>query len=171
MFIEEKAMANGSSRVSLVAACAIVLHIATAVCAQSAPPVAPIRPVTDDYFGTKVVDNYRYFENLKDPEVQQWMKQQADYTRATLDALPGRAALVDRITALIRSIPALVTGLEIVGGRYYTLRTPSGAQSPKLYVRQGVDGEDRLLVDPETLSTDQHSHLTIDGYAPSRSEE
>ena len=130
-------------------------------------PVAPVRPVTDDYFGTKVVDNYRYFEDLKNPEVQQWMKAQADYTRATLDALPGRGALVDRITTLLRSTPGLVSGLQIVGGRYYTLRTPSGAQSAKLYVRDGVDGKDRLLIDPEKLNAGQHSHLSIDGYAPS----
>ena len=30
-----------------------------------APPVAPVRPVTDDYFGTKVVDNYRWMEKLE----------------------------------------------------------------------------------------------------------
>ncbi len=29
------------------------------------PPVAPVKPVTDDYFGTKVTDNYRYIENFK----------------------------------------------------------------------------------------------------------
>jgi Prolyl oligopeptidase, N-terminal beta-propeller domain len=62
-------------------------------CAQSAPPKAPIRFVTDEYFGTKVVDNYRYFENLQDPEVQQWMRAKADYTRATLDALPEQRVL------------------------------------------------------------------------------
>lgn len=134
---------------------------------QVSPPKAPIRPVTDDYFGTKVVDNYRYFENLKDPEVEQWIRAQADYTRATLDALPGRAALIERITAWMGSTPTVVTGLDIVAGRYYTLRTPAGAQSPKLYVRDGVRGEDRLLIDPEKLSPDQHSHLTIDGYTPS----
>ncbi|HLJ40518.1 MAG TPA: hypothetical protein VKT50_03420 [Candidatus Acidoferrales bacterium] len=50
--------------------------------ARNKPPVAPVRPVTDEYYGTKIVDNYRYMENLKDPEVQQWMKAQADYTRA-----------------------------------------------------------------------------------------
>ena len=31
-------------------------------------PVAPVRPVTDDYYGTKIVDPYRYMENLQDPE-------------------------------------------------------------------------------------------------------
>jgi prolyl oligopeptidase len=160
-------MADASSRLSLVAASAIALFMATVVRGQSAPPKAPIRPVTDDYFGTKVVDNYRYFENLQDPEVQQWIKAQADYTRATLDALPGHAALLERVTALMGSTPTTVTGLQIVGGRYYTLRTPSGAQSAKLYVREGVKGEDHLLIDRAKLSADQRSHLSIDGYAPS----
>lgn len=49
------------------------------------PPVAPVRPVTDDYYGTKVVDPYRYMENVNDPEVQAWMKAQNDYTRAMLN--------------------------------------------------------------------------------------
>lgn len=135
--------------------------------APAKPPVAPVRPVTDDYFGTKVVDNYRYMENLKDPEVQAWMKAQADYTRATLDALPGYPALLKRIAELSTSEPAQVSDVQIVGGRYYSLRTPQGAQSPKLYVREGVKGDDRLLIDPEKLSNDAHMHLSINGYRPS----
>ena len=134
---------------------------------QSAPPVAPVRPVIDDYYGTKIVDNYRYMENLKDPEVQKWMKAQADYTRATLDTLPGYPALLKRIAELNTSEPAQVSGVQIVGGRYYSLRRPRGAQSPNLYVRDGVKGDDRLLIDPERLSTDAHAHLSIDGYRPS----
>ncbi len=55
------------------------------------PPVAPVRPVTDDYHGVKVVDPYRYMENLKDPEVQAWIKAQNDYARAVLGRIPGRA--------------------------------------------------------------------------------
>jgi len=74
-------MSDTRSTPSLVAVCAFALLVATGARGQSAPPKAPIRPVTDDYFGTKVVDNYRYFENLKDPGVQQWMKAQADYAR------------------------------------------------------------------------------------------
>ncbi|MUG93745.1 hypothetical protein F7734_15490 [Scytonema sp. UIC 10036] len=42
------------------------------------PPVAPVQPVTDDYFGIKVTDNYRYMENFKDEEVQKWVKAQAE---------------------------------------------------------------------------------------------
>jgi len=122
-----------------------------AAAAPLPPPTAPVRPVTDDYFGTKVVDNYRYFENLKDPEVQKWMKSQADFPRETLDALPGYQALLKRTAELYESQPAEVSDVQIVGGGYYTLRPPQGTQSPKLYLRDGVKGEDRLLIDPEEL--------------------
>jgi protease II len=37
--------------------------------ALTAPPVAPIRPITEEYFGVTVTDPYRYIENLKDPNV------------------------------------------------------------------------------------------------------
>ena len=137
---------------------------------QAAPvkqPVAPVRPVTDDYYGTKVTDNYRYFEDLQNSEVQQWMKAQADYTRKTLDSLPGYAALLERVDELTASYPAAVSGVQIVGGRYYSLRRLQGAQSPKLYVRDGLKGDDRLLIDPEKLSTGTQWHLSIHGYRPS----
>src|SRR6185437_13200525 len=87
--------------------------------------------------------------------------------RATLDSLQGHAALLKRIAELEESRLAQVGGLQIVGGRYYTLRTPSGASSAKLYVRDRLNGEDHLLIDPEKLSTGQQTHLSIDGYRPS----
>jgi hypothetical protein len=75
--------------------------------------------------------------------MQRWMRAQADYTRQTLDALPGYGALLERIDELDTSEPVLVTGVQIVGGRYYSVRTPANAQSPKLYVRDGVKGDDQ----------------------------
>src|SRR6202034_4331994 len=69
--------------------------------APSAPPVAPVRAVTDDYHGTKVVDPYRYMEDLKDPEVQAWFKGQNDYTRAVLAGLPAREQLLLLISKLL----------------------------------------------------------------------
>src|SRR5580704_15763498 len=67
---------------------------------EAAPPATPIRPVTDTYWGTPVVDNYRYLEDLKAPEVKSWMRAQADYTRAQLALIPGRAGLLARIHEL-----------------------------------------------------------------------
>ena len=72
---------------------AVVVAVAVGIFASGealaqGQPVAPVRPVTTDYYGTKVVDNYRYMENLGDAEVQAWMKSQAQHTRSVLDALP-----------------------------------------------------------------------------------
>ena len=135
--------------------------------AASPPYAAPIRPVADDYFGTKIIDNYRWMENVRDPEVQRWMKSQAAYTRALLDALPGYPALLKRIGELSSSQPAEVASVRIVGGRYYSLRTLQGAQSPKLYVRAGVHGKDNLLIDPERIAGNDTSHFNVHDYRPS----
>ena len=87
-----------------------VLLNPSAVRAQSAapakPPVAPVRVVTDEYFGVKVGDPYRYFENLQDPEVASWFKTENDYARQELNAIPGRAAVQARIKVLTESSPA-----------------------------------------------------------------
>ncbi|MBV9733522.1 MAG: S9 family peptidase, partial [Verrucomicrobia bacterium] len=77
-----------SSRVLLVAAAlGTAAHLPAETFTQ---PVAPVRPVTDNYFGTVVTDNYRWMEDLKSPEVQKWMKGQAAYTKDYLGKLPER---------------------------------------------------------------------------------
>jgi len=113
------------------------------------PPVAPVRPVTDDYYGTKIVDNYRYMENLKDPEVQEWFKNQNDYARTTLASIPVREKLLARIRELDTSAPARVTDVQrLPSDRYFYQKLLPGESVPKLYIRQGLGGEERLLADP-----------------------
>ena len=151
---------------------AVLCHLASlgvgvgAAIAADKPLVAAVRPVTDTYFGTEVTDPYRYFENLKDPEVQSWMHAQADYTRAKLDAIPGRQALLARIHAL--SNADLVRNAFIRrGDRYfYMLRAP-GAQQPKLYYRDGLKGEEHVLLDPDQMGKDSKTHFSLDYFTPS----
>ena len=120
--------------------------------APAKPPVAPVRPVMDDYFGTKVVDDYRYMENLNDPEVQSWFKNQDAYTRATLAGIPGRDKLLARLTEFFMSAPARVTTVQrLPGDVYMYYKSLAGEGAPKLYIRNGLSGEERLLVDPGTI--------------------
>jgi prolyl oligopeptidase len=115
-------------------------------------PVAPVRPVTDDYYGTKIVDNYRYMENLKDSEVQEWFKNQNDYARATLANIPGRDKLLARIKELDQSVPVTVFGVQRLPGDLYSYqKVLAGENIPKLYVRKGLKGAERLLVDPDKV--------------------
>jgi prolyl oligopeptidase len=114
------------------------------------PPMAPVRAVTDDYYSTKVADPYRYMENLKDPEVQAWMKAQNDYTRAVLARIPGRQQLLMRIRELDQSVPQ-VGATQLPGDLYLIWKQLPGEDTGKLYLRQGLSGKDRLLVDPEKI--------------------
>src|SRR5919202_5103018 len=63
---------------------------------SSPPPGAAIHPVTDDYFGQRIVDPYRWTEDEKNPELRAWIKAQSKYARTYLDHLPHHAALLDR---------------------------------------------------------------------------
>ena len=129
------------------------------------PPVAPIVPVTDDYFGTPVTDNYRYFEDQNRPQVQAWMKGQAHYARAVLDSLPGRKALLERITALDESQVAVFDVQQRRERYFYQKRRPED-QVAKLYYRDGLRGAEHLLLDPARLGT-ARTHAALDYYAPS----
>src|ERR1700761_6603231 len=101
---------------ALRASCAALASACTLAHAAATPPVAPVRAASDAYFGTVVTDSYRYMEDLSAPDVQQWAHAQADYTRATLDAIPGRAKLLARIGELESSVPARVVGVQLSAG-------------------------------------------------------
>jgi len=139
---------------------------ATLAGAADAPPVAAVKPVTDTYFGTSFTDNYRYLENLQDPQVQGWMRAQAGYTRAVLDKLPSRSALLERIHALVNA-DTQRGGFILRGKRYFYELVEPGAQQPKLMYRDGLKGEERLLIDPAKLATDPATHYALDYYTPS----
>ena len=85
---------------------------------HATPPGTPTRPVTETFFGTKLVDNYRWIEDLKSSEVQGWFKTQNQYTRQVLDAIPGREKLRARIAELDNTGLRL-SGLQSFGGRLF----------------------------------------------------
>jgi len=152
------------SRRALVALASFALS--ASVAASGGPPAAPVRPVADTYFGTTVVDNYRYMENLKDPEVQAWMKAQASYTRSVLDRIPRRAALAARIQSLLGK--DLSRGkFRIRGQRLFYLLLEPGAEIATLAYRDGINGVEHILFDPAKLSTDAAHHYSLDWYSPS----
>jgi prolyl oligopeptidase len=133
----------------LVAALAAVCSLMQA----QTPPVAPVKPMVDDYYGTKVSDPYRYMENLQDPAVQSWFKAQNDYARAVLARIPGRQKLLARMVALDESTSADVTEVHRLPGDLYLYKKRLAKESlPKLYLRHGLDGEERLLIDPERVT-------------------
>src|SRR5690349_14722268 len=114
--------------------------------ALQSPPAAPVRMVTDEYFGTKVEDPYRYMENLKDPEVSEWFKKENDYARAALASIPGRDALLDKIKKLDESALARLYDVRrLPTGRYFYQKRLASEDVAKIYMRDGLSGEEKLL--------------------------
>ncbi len=144
---------------------ASLLLFGTSICAQDSPPKAAIHEVTDTYFGMKIVDPYRWMEDAKSPETAAWMRGQADYTRAYLDRLPMRAQLLKRFEELSET-GVRVSGVQRAGNFYFYYRVAPGENDRRLYVREGFKGDERLLVDPEKLSS-PGKRYSIDSYNPS----
>ena len=148
----------------------LVFAHASMVAAQSAiaasvisPPVAPVKTSIDDYYGTKVADPYRYMEHLKDPEVEAWFKAQNDYTRAVLGRIRGREKVLARIRELDQSVPQ-VWAERMPGDVFMIWKRLPNDDVTKIYLRDGLKGTDRLLVDPQTIK------LTAEDSAKGKSE-
>jgi prolyl oligopeptidase len=131
--------------------------------APQAPPKAEVRPLTENFHGTKVIDNYRWLEDGKSPDTQKWVEEEMAYTRSLLDPLPGRDAINKRLTELL-TIGNI--GVPEIAGKHYFYTKREGLQNqPVLYVREGLNGKDRVLIDPNQLAAD--GTIALDWYQPS----
>jgi prolyl oligopeptidase len=138
--------------------------------AQTAPvpkqPVAPVGPVTTNYYGQKVVDPYRNLEDLKSPAVKTWMRGQADYTRDVFGSMPGRKAFAAEEERYINAPDITISDVQLAGPyTFYRMRRRTDNQA-SLYVRSTTGGPGHLLLDVEALSTPGH-HISLDQYTPS----
>jgi prolyl oligopeptidase len=130
------------------------------------PPLPPERPVGVTKYGESVTDPYRYFENMNDPVVVQFFKDQNGYARAVLSLLGSpREQLFDRIKALDNA-GASVTNVTRDGPYYFYEKLNPGENSPKLYLRNIAGGEEQVLVDPQSLAA-PGKHYTINYFRPS----
>ncbi len=138
-----------------------------AAAAKSVPPapVARINVVHDSYFGETLSDPYRWMENPKDPEWLPFLKGQNAHARSVLDALPARAALLKRIQQLSGETVA-TSRVQRAGGLVFIQQRPLGADNFKLFVRSGINGADRVLIDP-TLASGPKSHMSLDWWLAS----
>ncbi|MEZ0495773.1 prolyl oligopeptidase family protein [Sphingomonas sp. IW22] len=122
--------------------------------------------VTDELFGQKIADPYRWLENdvRNDPKVAAWVTAQNEVTDAYLATLPGRAAFKARLTELFDyerfGVP------EKKGGRYFYSRNSGLQNQAVLYVRDSLNGEGRVLIDPNGWSKDGATALSE--YSPSQ---
>ena len=126
-------------------------------------PAAKRDTVVDDYFGTQVPAPYQWMEDLNSPEVKQWVEAENKLTDEYLSKIPIRGWIQQRLTQLWDYPKSGVPDEQ--GGRFF-FRKNSGLQNQSVvYVQDGLEGEPRTLLDPNTLSPD--GSLALAGYEPS----
>ncbi|MBM3404959.1 MAG: S9 family peptidase [Bacteroidetes bacterium] len=115
-------------------------------------PVTQKVDQVDDYFGTSIADPYRWLENDTSAETAEWVKAQNQVTNDYLSQIPFRPKIKERLTK-IWDYPRY--GLPFREGKNYFFFKNTGMQNQAvLYVREGLEGEPRVLLDPNTLSED-----------------
>ena len=123
--------------------------------AQETPlkyPVAHTVDQVDDYFGTKVSDPYRWMENVDSAEVKQWVDAENTLTRGYLDQIPGRAAIKERLMTLVNY--ERYSAPDKKGDRYFYSHNTGLQNQAVLFWQEGLNGEPKVLIDPNTLSKD-----------------
>jgi prolyl oligopeptidase len=113
--------------------------------------------------GETIPDPYRWLEDGESPDTRAWTEAQNALTRSYLDAVPGRARLRARLDQLL-AIGAIGVPTP-ARGRYFYQRRDGRQNQPVLYLREGVHGEDRAVVDPNAL--DPGGTVALDWYYPS----
>lgn len=113
-------------------------------------PTTKTVDASDTYFGKTYSDPYRWLENLKDDDVKEWFKAQAKLTDDELAKIPARDALVKEWAALDKLRPAAYSDISYERGRVFYKKTLGGENVGKLYFREGWDGTEKLLFDPNT---------------------
>ncbi len=124
------------------------------------PPLAPREEIVDTYFGVNLTDPYRNMENLKDINVINWMKEQSDYTRKVINSITGRQQLLDKMEEFDNRRTEKVYNLKVTENDYhfYLKRTPDD-ETGKLYYRNGYEGVETLLLDPENYKDDTLNYI------------
>ncbi|HYX73341.1 MAG TPA: prolyl oligopeptidase family serine peptidase [Steroidobacteraceae bacterium] len=115
-------------------------------------PVTARVSVSDNYFGTKVADPYRWLENLDSQEVQAWVKSENDISRPRLAELPARPWLKARLTQLWNYERYEVPLKR--GSRYFYLHNNGTQNQSVLQVADTLDAPGRVLVDPNDARED-----------------
>jgi prolyl oligopeptidase len=117
------------------------------------PPTRRVEQ-TDEYFGVRVADPYRWLEEdvRKSAAVAEWVAAENAVTRRYLDSIPQREQIRRRITALWNFTQY---GRPCkAGGRYYYLKNDGLQNQAVLYVMDSLEGRPRVLLDPNTWSKD-----------------
>src|SRR5262245_6324657 len=116
-----------------------------------APPLTPVEPVVDALHGITVVDPYRWLEDQDASRTRKWLDEQSAYTRAYFDSIVRRDVVRQRVNELLAIPP--VTEIWHAGKHYFFLKRQEDREQPAIVMRDGLFGQETILVDPVLRTT------------------
>jgi prolyl oligopeptidase len=121
------------------------------------PPDVEATPVTDDYFGTKIVDNYRWLEDAKSDQTRAFIDAENAYTNRYLEQAHIRSQIADDLDPLVNvtDTSAPIQRAE----NYFFYRRLAGEGQYSIYVRHGWTGKDMRIIDPAVFSRDPNTSV------------
>ena len=124
-----------------------------------APPDVNKIPVTDDYFGTKLTDDYRWLEDANSPQTREFIEEENSYTNQYMQQAKVRPQIQDDLDAL-ENVSQWSLPIER-NGSYYFRKRIAGEGQMSIYARHGWTGKDERLIDPAQLSRDPNMSITL----------
>ncbi|RSC95018.1 prolyl oligopeptidase family serine peptidase [Tenacibaculum singaporense] len=119
-------------------------------------PETTKKPVVDEYFGTKVTDNYRWLEDDRSTETEAWVKAENEVTFDYLDKIPYREQLKDRLSELWNYEKV---GTPFKEGDYTYFYKNNGLQNQYVLYRKDKEGKEEVFLDPNTFAEDGTTSL------------
>ena len=125
-----------------------------------APPPVDANPVSDDYFGTKIPDSYRWLEDSKSTETRAFIDAENAYTARYMKQARIRTDAVEDLDAL-ENVSDWRVPMERAGSYFFRKRL-AGEQQFSIYVRHGWTGKDERIIDPAKLSRETNTSVDIE---------
>jgi prolyl oligopeptidase len=124
-------------------------------------------PVTDNYHGVDVSEDYRWLEDASSDQAIAWTRAQQQRTRAYFDGISWRDALRARVEQLLRAERTTYRRLLSGGATFFAVKVQTPRQQPFLVTLTDLDdlATERVVVDPDAV--DPSGETAIDFFVPS----
>src|SRR5436305_7073717 len=154
-------------RLSVVTAGAVCILASLNLPGAEPLPQTPKKPVTDEYQGVKVQDDYQWLEKDDDPAVKAWSDAQNQLTRKYLDKLPDRAAIETQLTDWYAKTSPSYSGIVSCPGVLFAFKFQPPKQQQLLVTLSSADDlkSEKVVLDPNNL--DPTGKTAIDWFVPS----
>ncbi|NBD36953.1 MAG: prolyl oligopeptidase family serine peptidase [Verrucomicrobia bacterium] len=149
-------------------AVAVFLAAASLALAAEGPsyPETPVGDTIHTYGNVRLPDPFFWLEEHESEEAAAWFRAQSAHTRERIAAMPEREDLYERIRGIDEAKTVQIYRFDRRGDRFFYLKREVGEEVGRLFYRDGMDGEEHLIVDPADFAETDMVHA-IDYYNPS----